>query len=179
MRIIVISDTHGRPSIIEKIIEAQPTAKHLFFLGDVIKDIEDMPFMYPSHTFHIVSGNCDYGSTYKSADIAVVGGKKILFTHGHAYSVKSGKGRLSKWATAEKADIVLYGHTHVAKTEYADGVLFVNPGSPTCPREGRSSYAVIDIEPNGIMPVIIMVNESRNLQVSTNNNHYKRIGGKK
>lgn len=157
MRIIVISDTHGRPSMIENIIEAQPEAKQVFFLGDVIRDIEDMPFMYPSHTFHIVSGNCDYGSTYKSADTVTVGGKKILFTHGHAYSVKSGIGRLSQWAKNENADIVLYGHTHVAKTEYADGVLFVNPGSPTCPREGRPSYAVIDIESNGLMPVIINV----------------------
>ena len=121
MRIIVISDTHGRPSLIEKIIEAQPDAKDIFFLGDLIKDIEDMPFMYPSRNFHIVSGNCDYGSTYKTADAVTVGG----------------------------------------------------------PREGRSSYAVIDIEPNGIMPVIIMVNESRNLQVSTNNNHYKKIKEKK
>lgn len=157
MRIIVISDTHGRPSLIEKIIEAQPDAKDIFFLGDLIKDIEDMPFMYPSRNFHIVSGNCDYGSTYKTADAVTVGGKRILFTHGHAYSVKSGIGRLSQWAKAENADIVLYGHTHVAKTEYADGVLFVNPGSPTCPREGRPSYAVIDIESNGLMPVIINV----------------------
>ncbi len=157
MRIIVISDTHGRPSLIEKIIESQPDAKDIFFLGDLIKDIEDMPFMYPSRNFHIVSGNCDYGSVYKSADAALVGGKRILFTHGHAYSVKSGIGRLSQWAKAENADIVLYGHTHVAKTEYADRVLFVNPGSPTCPREGRPSYAVIDIESNGLMPVIINV----------------------
>ncbi len=155
MRIIVISDTHGRSSLIEKIIEAQPEAKQVFFLGDVVRDIEDIPFMYPSHTFYIVSGNCDYGSTYKSADAVTLGGKRILFTHGHAYSVKSGTVRLLEWAKRENADIVLFGHTHVAKTEYAEGVYFVNPGSPTCPREGRSSYAVIDIEPTGIRPIII------------------------
>ncbi len=61
------------------------------------------------------------------------------------------------WAKREKADIVLFGHTHVAKTEYAEGVYFVNPGSPSCPREGRPSYAVIDIEENGIMPFIVEV----------------------
>ncbi len=155
MRIVVISDTHGRSSAIEQIIESQPEAKEIFFLGDVIKDIEDMPFIYPSRNFHIVSGNCDYGSTYKSADAVNIGGKRILFTHGHAYSVKSGLTRLSEWAKKENADIVLYGHTHVAKTEYAEGVFFVNPGSPSCPREGRSSYAVIDIEPTGIIPIII------------------------
>ena len=155
MRIIVISDTHGRPSLIEKIIEAQPDAKDIFFLGDLIKDIEDMPFMYPSRNFHIVSGNCDYGSTYKTADAVTVGGKRILFTHGHAYSVKSGLTRLKERALAEGATLALYGHTHVANIQYEDGVYFVNPGSPTCPREGRPGYAVVDIVDEGIMPVII------------------------
>lgn len=157
MRIIVISDTHGRSSLIEKIIEAQPEAKHVFFLGDVVRDIEDLPYIYPTHTFHIVSGNCDYASLLRSDDAVNLGGKRILFTHGHAYSVKSGISRLMLWAKREKADIVLFGHTHVAKTEYAEGVYFVNPGSPSCPREGRPSYAVIDIEENGIMPFIVEV----------------------
>ena len=157
MRIIVISDTHGRSALIEKIIEAQPEARHVFFLGDVTRDIEDLQYLYPNHTFYIVSGNCDFASLYKSADSVTLGGKKILFTHGHGYSVKSGIHRLKEWAKLEKADLVLYGHTHVAKTEYADGVLFVNPGSPSSPREGRPSYAVVDIVQGGILPIIINV----------------------
>ena len=157
MRIIVISDTHGRTALIEKAIEAQPEAKHIFFLGDLVKDVEDLEFLYPSHIFHIVSGNCDRSSVYPSADSLTLAGRKILFTHGHPYWVKSGIGRLKEWAKAENADLVLFGHTHVAKTEYAAGVLFVNPGSPACPREGRSSYAVIDLEANGIMPIIINI----------------------
>ena len=57
----------------------------------------------------------------------------------------------------ENSQIVLYGHTHIAKTEYADGVYFVNPGSLCSAREGRTGYAVIDIEQNGIMPVLINI----------------------
>ena len=112
MRILVISDSHGRCGRIEQAIEVQPTAKHIFFLGDCVADIEDYPFVYPDRTFYIVSGNCDYSSVYKSTDTAVVGGKKIFFTHGHHLSVKYGIGGLKAQAEIENADIVLFGHTH-------------------------------------------------------------------
>lgn len=157
MRILVISDSHGRVSEIEKAIEAHTDAKHIFFLGDCVRDIEDLPFIYPDRTFHIVSGNCDYASMYKSADTVTLSGRNILFTHGHAFSVKSGISRLKEKAKSEGIDLVLYGHTHISKTEYADGVYFVNPGSVCSAREGGRSYAVIDLESGGIMPIIIEI----------------------
>lgn len=154
MRILVISDSHGRTSKIEQAIEKEIDAKHIFFLGDCVKDIEDYPFIYPDRTFHIVSGNCDYSSVFKTADTVTIAGKKIFFTHGHHLSVKSGLERLKQFAKVEKADIVLYGHTHIAKTEYANGVHFVNPGSLCSAREGSTGYAVIDIEESGIIPIL-------------------------
>lgn len=157
MRILVVSDSHGRTSEIEKIIEAQPEAKHIFFLGDCVRDIEDLPYIYPDRVFHIVSGNCDYASFYKSTDIAVVCSKKILFTHGHPFYVKNGISALAKHAQDEKADLVLYGHTHTAKTEYANGIYFVNPGSVCSGRETGRSYAVVDIIEAGIIPIIIPI----------------------
>lgn len=157
MRILVISDSHGRTSEIEKAIEAQPNVKHIFFLGDCVSDIEDLPYIYTDRTFHIVSGNCDYSSIYKSYDTAVIEKRKILFTHGHPFYVKNGISRLAEQAKLENADIVLYGHTHTAKTEYADGRYFVNPGSVCSGRETGRSYAVIDITSAGIMPIIIPI----------------------
>ena len=42
--------------------------------------------------------------------------------------------------------VVAFGGTHVAHTEERDGVLFVNPGSPTLPGDGPSgSVAVLDM----------------------------------
>ena len=79
MRILVISDSHGRTSKIEQAIEKEKEAKYIFFLGDCVKDIEDYPFIYPDRTFHIVSGNCDYSSVFKSADTVTLAGKKIFF----------------------------------------------------------------------------------------------------
>ena len=157
MRILVLSDSHGRTSAIEEAIEAQKEAKHIFFLGDCTRDIEDLTYIYPDRSFHIVAGNCDGYSFYKSIDFTALGGKKIIFTHGHTLSVKSGLERIKAFGENEKADIVLFGHTHAAITDYDNGRYFVNPGSLSHGSTGFRSYAVIDILENGIMPIIVKI----------------------
>ena len=155
MRIVVISDSHKRSDIVEKILYAQPDASHVFFLGDNAGDIEDLQYIFPNKIFHILSGNCDYFYNYPSSSMVSVAGKKIFFTHGHTLSVKYGVENLLKTTRQNGCDIALYGHTHVANILYEDGIYIVNPGSCSQSRNGKESYAVIDIEPNGIMPIIV------------------------
>ena len=64
MRIVVISDSHKRSDIVEKILYAQPEASHIFFLGDHAADIEDLQYIFSDKKFYILSGNCDYFSNY-------------------------------------------------------------------------------------------------------------------
>lgn len=155
MRITVISDSHRNSRVIRKILDAQSGSETVFFLGDVTADIEDIQYEYPNKIFNIVSGNCDFFSEYPSVGIANAAGHNIFYTHGHTLSVKYGTERLKTAAQERNCDIVLYGHTHVSKILYEDGVYIVNPGSCSQPRDGRASYAVIDIEKNGVMPIII------------------------
>lgn len=155
MRILCLSDSHKRGDIADRIIAEQPTAKDIFFLGDLTRDIEDLQYIYTDRTFHIVSGNCDFCSEYPNTGLANVGGVNILYTHGHTYGVKYGTERLLEAARTRNCKIALYGHTHVANTDYENGIYIVNPGSCSSSREGPNSYAVIDIEKNGIMPIIV------------------------
>ena len=155
MRITVISDSHRNSRVIRKILDAQSGSETVFFLGDVTADIEDIQYEYPNKIFNIVSGNCDFFSEYPSVGIANAAGHNIFYTHGHTLSVKYGTERLKTAAQERNCDIVLYGHTHVSKILYEDGVYIVNPWSCSQPRDGRASYAVIDIEKNGVMPIII------------------------
>lgn len=155
MRITVISDSHRNSRVIRKILDAQSGSEAVFFLGDVTADIEDIQYEYPNKIFNIVSGNCDFFSEYPSVGIANAAGHNIFYTHGHTLSVKYGTERLKTAAQERNCDIVLYGHTHVSKILYEDGVYIVNPGSCSQPRDGRASCAVIDIEKNGVMPIII------------------------
>lgn len=157
MRIVVISDSHKRSHIIDKILSAQPEARHIFFLGDVLEDIEDYPLLYPEKTFHTVSGNCDYFSNVSSVGTVTLEGKKILYTHGHNFYVKGGVGPLINAARQNTCDIVLYGHTHVPQILYENGLYVVNPGSCAQSRNGPPTYAVIDITDKGIMPIIIEI----------------------
>lgn len=157
MRIVVISDSHGRTGAIDKVLFSQPEAKHVFFLGDNVRDIEDFEFLYPDKSFYTVAGNCDYNVFLPTTGIKEIEGVKIFYTHGHTFGVKSTTAHLLKTAKQNECKIALYGHTHIADTVYEDGVYLVNPGSVSHPRSGSPSYAVIDIEKGGIMPIIINI----------------------
>ena len=154
MRILVLSDIHSRGSVAEAIIAKHTDIQHIFFLGDGINHIEDFACFFPEKVFHSVSGNCDFSSFAPGAAFEELGGKKILYTHGHSYNVKWSLARLKSDAEAKGADLVLYGHTHIAKEEYEDGRYFINPGAVT---GSPASYAIIDISSSGIMPNIINI----------------------
>lgn len=157
MRIAVISDTHRNFHVLYDIVEKHRKEVSLFIhLGDGEREVEDIAMAFPGLPLETVRGNCDYASFTPSEKIIEVGGVKILICHGHALGVKGGTGRLESMALQNGCSIALYGHTHVADNRYVDGLYVMNPGSPSCPREGRPSYGMIDILPNvGIMPIIV------------------------
>lgn len=157
MRIVVISDSHGHGSVVDRIIRNEPKAEIVIFLGDVTSDIEDFTYEYTDKKFYIVSGNCDIFSHYPYTTVADINGVKIFITHGHTLGVKGGTGALASAARQSDCKIALYGHTHVPYTKYEDGLYIVNPGSCARSREGGNSYAVIDIRDNGILPSIIRI----------------------
>ena len=79
-------------------------------------------------------------------EIAQVGGKRLFVTHGHLYQAKFTIYNMICAAREEKADILLYGHTHCAMNEYDDGLYIMNPGS--CHGSG-ATYGYIDITDKG------------------------------
>ncbi len=153
MRILVMSDSHGSGSAIEHAIEQQPDAQNVIFLGDGENEIENATYIYPERIFHIVCGNCDFGSNKPIHQVVTIGGKRIFICHGHTYGVKSTYENVIKAALNENADVVLFGHTHISYTEYRDGLYIMNPGSLT--RSSSSSYGFIDITDSGVMTVIV------------------------
>lgn len=157
MRILVLSDSHGRVCRLLDAIDAQKDAKHVFFLGDVLADTDGLSALYPDRTFYFVSGNCDFYSSVPSHRTVTLCGKKIFYTHGHEYGVKSSDAHLLSYAKAVGADIVLYGHTHIPNIRYADGVHLVNPGSVGRGRESGCSYAYIDIVDGGVFAATVKI----------------------
>lgn len=150
MRILVISDSHGDSCSVKRAIAEQPTARIVFFLGDGERDIDLNEHSRPNLYIHKVRGNCDYGSILPDYIIDEVEGVRIYATHGYVERVKYGRSLLIKYAMDNKALIALYGHTHIPDTNYTDGIWLVNPGSIK-----RGEYAVVDITPGGIMPILM------------------------
>lgn len=153
MRIIVISDSHGKKREIEEILEIHKTAKQVIFLGDGLGDLEDFEYIYPDRTFHKVSGNCDWYSKEKTSQLITLENRRIFFSHGHIYNVKFTLDDFKRTARENRADIALFGHTHQQYTEYSDGIYIMNPGSVNPSGSGKSCYGIVDITGAGIVTV--------------------------
>ena len=80
-------------------------------------------------------------------DEILLEGHKIMVTHGHNYGVSMDLYGVSEEAAARGCEIVCFGHTHKPVVEKKNGVLVINPGSLSFPRqEGRRpSYAVMEL----------------------------------
>lgn len=156
MRIIVLSDTHRRFHHFYDIVKKhQKDAQLLIHLGDGRREVEEILDLFPELNLVCVRGNCDLGSMLPETQVVAAENVKILCTHGHNLSVKYTLEPLKKLAEENDCRIALYGHTHKSDTHYEGGIYFMNPGSPTEPRDYQPSYGIIDITPQGILPFIV------------------------
>ena len=146
MRLIVTSDSHGAADRLVRAAENQPEAAVLIFLGDGEADLDALRRAVPNLKRIAVSGNCDSRYTdLPETELMTFAGTRVMMTHGHRFSVKSGLDGLLAAAKKCRADIALFGHTHTPYSGYEGGVRLFNPGSV---REG--SYGVIDRTPAGL-----------------------------
>lgn len=154
MRILVVSDSHGDRRRLREAVAAQPQAAAVIHLGDGLREAQDVADEYPSLPFFVVRGNCDFGLLADDAPtsrLERLGGVRVFCTHGHLYDVKYGLLRVELAAREQQARVLLHGHTHLAYTDYQDGLYSMNPG---CLAQG---YGLLDITPQGILPHLVEV----------------------
>ncbi len=156
MKILVMSDSHGRRDLVKRCIEKHSDVGIVLHLGDTVVDIMDMDRIFPDKQIVYVRGNCDYPRKEPLSACVEAEGTRIFLTHGHAHAVKYGLNVLMSEARKNGAQIALYGHTHVPYNQYHDGLYVMNPGSLALPRDSsRASYGLIEICPQGIMTNIV------------------------
>lgn len=142
-RIGVVSDTHEALSPeAEAALAGADAIVHAGDIGDgfVLDLLEGIA------PVTAVDGGNNYHTDRRFPRLAnvVLGGVRVVVTH-RAEDLE-GDGA----AALDGARLVVTGHTHVAGIEDRDGVLWVNPGSPTLPRMGRRpSVAVVDVVEGG------------------------------
>lgn len=142
MKIGLISDTHyGHPEEIvipEWIKEAFAGVDMIVHAGDVETPLvlNELCSIAPVYA---VRGNCDMHGFDTPDAINIDIGCGIL-TVAHKASV-------ARSAMEPRTRVLVYGHTHLSLINQEEGLLVVNPGSPSLPRGGLpASVAILNIK---------------------------------
>ncbi|MDD3905090.1 MAG: metallophosphoesterase family protein [Candidatus Omnitrophica bacterium] len=148
MKILVISDTHmprsaqDLPEAIYKEIENVDMIVHA---GDFVeKDLFDK--LSALRKLKAVCGNMDSAElrhVLQEKEVFEVEGFSIGLIHGYgapANMIETVKGEF------KGVDAIIFGHSHAPTNITKDGVLFLNPGSPTDKVFAReNTYAILEI----------------------------------
>lgn len=162
MKLLIASDVHGCATAM-RTLEARISSEvpdRIVLLGDILYHgpRNDLPTGYtPKEVATIlnsmaerivaVRGNCDSEVDQMVLDfpcradytLIEANGRLLYLTHGHvAHMTPDNPPAL----TAGSA--FLFGHTHVKTLHEREGVLFVNPGSISLPKDGTASYATYE-----------------------------------
>lgn len=140
MKIVIVSDSHGKSDILYDLLEEHHDAEYFLHCGD-IELSEDMFPMYQT-----VRGNNDVFTHYPLEMVVEVPGHRIYMTHGHILNVWNRHDHLVEKAKEHGCDIACYGHSHISVIEKHDDVFIINPGSLWRSRDGKGpSYAILTI----------------------------------
>lgn len=150
MKILIVSDTHGKNENYLKLIEKMKPFDMLIHCGDsdggeyLICEAAECPT-------HIVMGNNDFFADLPREEEFEIGNLKVMVTHGHYYYVSMGVETLRTEAKARGLQVVFFGHTHKPYLEVKEDLVIMNPGSLSYPRqEGkRPSYGTMEIDESG------------------------------
>ena len=150
MKILIVSDSHGRHGNLEWVLEKEAPFDMFLHLGDVEDDEYFINAAVQCRT-HIVAGNNDFYSDLPREKEIMIGKYRVYMAHGHMQYVSMNTRRLKEEGKRRCADIVMYGHTHKPDIDLSDDIIAINPGSISYPRQlGReASYVVMEIDKSG------------------------------
>lgn len=156
MKVLIVSDTHGRDENLELAVNREAPFDMLVHC----RRCGRTGVLYRSScrmSLRIVSGNNDFFSDLPREEVIDIEENKVLVTHGHYYGVSMAFDQLADAAKQRGCNAAFFGHIHMPVLETEDGILLVNPGSLAFPRQRgrRPSYAVLETDGNGKMNVEI------------------------
>ena len=132
----VLADTHNRlPENLEALAEG---ADEIWHLGDVCSPSLLLRLENVGPPVTLVRGNSD--SNFEWPLVVDLKRKGVRFRLVHIPPAR----------VPENVDVLLHAHTHVPRNERKDGVLYLNPGCVTHPKDGaRPSVAKLEIAEDG------------------------------
>lgn len=165
MKILLLSDTHGRLEVTRKIIEKHEDIDKFIHLGDVGFPLQEL------EQFQIVKGNHDRNTKLPLELQCTIEERSVLCLHGNIFDEETIQeildmknianeelldltmnllySKLATYARNKGCDTVFFGHTHLQCTMEKDGVILINPGAVSFSMD-KSGYAVVSIEQKNI-----------------------------
>lgn len=158
MKYLVVSDIHGSlfyANKIKEIMEKENIDK-LILLGDLYYHGPRNPLPNEYNPMEVckllnslkdklicVKGNCDAEVDemisefeFKEHISLTIKNKLFIFTHGHKFNIDN---------KIDNIDVMVYGHFHTGFIKQENGVIYVNSGSLSLPKNNtKNSYLVID-----------------------------------
>ncbi len=139
--IVLISDNHGRYEPVAQALEKHPEGKIFIHCGDVQLNDDIMD------KFYTVNGNNDFMSRFADHITLQLKHQTIYITHGDEYLRSSRLEDLYDKGRSIYASAVFYGHEHIFKESWMDGMLLLNPGSLFYNRDNtKPSYALVHVK---------------------------------
>lgn len=150
MRVLIVSDTHGKHENLEKVLEIEDSFDRVFHLGDAQVTKQELESL-TGCPVDVVAGNMDFRSEAPSEKLVEIEDYTVFLCHGHRYHVNETLLTLEYAARSKGADVVLYGHTHVPFLDESEDLWIMNPGSLSEPRPWKASpsYGVLNIDEMG------------------------------
>lgn len=149
MRVLVLSDNHGRIGEMQRAYE-KVKPEMVLHLGDSQMGFQQLQDFFDCEVIG-VKGNCDYDMDLPKTTEVSLGRHKVFMTHGHLYDVRFDLQTLADAAKEMGCDVALFGHTHVPENRTVGLVTICNPGSIAQPRQDghQYTYMVIDVDNEG------------------------------
>jgi len=142
MKIGVISDTHGfLDPRVEKIFAG---VDHILHAGDIgyATIILELEFIAPVTA---VLGNNDNELSFRLTETIELAQKKFLVHH--IVSPRELHDTLASRIAKDRAEVVIFGHTHKKFAETMNGIFFFNPGYAGKPKFGAErSVALLHVD---------------------------------
>ena len=150
MRVLVVSDTHGKLEHLKTAMMRLGPVDLLLHLGDIEGQEHEIEKLADCPT-EMIAGNNDYFSMLDKEKEFMLRGKRIWMTHGHRYLVGQTSAHIREEAASRGIDVALYGHTHKPRLIYDPHATVACPGSLSYPRQnGRvTTCLLINIDDAG------------------------------
>ena len=176
MRIGLISDTHisqAASELPDEVFQVFTSIDLILHAGDIYNKsvLDELEKLAPVLA---AEGDDDYPDTIRDKRVKVkhvlqVEGKTMWLVHENPFSSYTMISQpqswenyaMQKWSKITKPDVIVFGHEHRTHTETMDGILMINPGSPTFLnyKKGLGTLAILEITHDRVDYQIINLSE--------------------